>query len=218
MSVKRYITRILLWLGLLIGLFFGIVLFCNLWIKNTTKHQVINNIEEMPEHDIGLVLGTTRRLRGGYKNPYFYNRIEAAFQLYQAGKVKHLIVSGDNRYLTYNEPVDMKKALMERGIPEESITLDYAGFRTLDSVVRCWAVFQQKKFTIISQQFHNYRALYIANYYELETVAFSAQEVRTGATKMIMREWLARCKAVLDLYILKKKPKFLGKKIDVRIK
>ena len=122
-----------------------------------------NTINKLPQNDVALVLGTSKYTVNGYQNPYFYYRIEAAAKLYQAKKVKHILVSGDNRLKSYNEPKEMQQALEKRGIPTKAITLDYAGFRTLDSVVRSKEVFGQKRITIVSQKFHNHRALFIAN-------------------------------------------------------
>lgn len=112
----------------------------------------------------------------------------------------------------------MQAALLERGVPESAITLDYAGFRTLDSVVRSKAVFGQQKITIISQKFHNQRALFIANRRGVTAVGYNAKDVsfRLGI-KIRLREYLARCKAILDIIILNKQPKFLGEKITITI-
>ena len=123
---------------------------------------------------------------------------------------------GDNGNRGYNEPEDMKQALLEKGVPEKAMTLDYAGFRTLDSVVRCKEVFQQTDFIIVSQAFHNHRALFIARQKGMAAVAFNARSVGgASGLKLNLREYLARTKAVLDLYFLKKNPRFLGEKIDI---
>jgi SanA protein len=193
------------------------VIACNVWVVESTKTQIYDSLSEVPANDVALVLGTTSRTRAGFPNPYFTNRIEAAYRLYKQGKVKHLILSGDNSEIYYNEPLQMKKALLAKGVPDSVITLDYAGFRTLDSVVRCSKIFQQSRFTIISQRFHNYRALFIANHYGLETVAFEAVNSPVHTRRIIVRECLARCMAVFDLYFLKKGPKFLGDQIEIHI-
>ena len=203
------------WLALVAVLILLFCILCNQWVASATRSKMTHTIAELPNNSVGLVLGTSRYGPGGYTNLYFAHRIEAAWQLYKAGKIKHFILSGDNSRVSYNEPIEMQKALIEKGVPPEAITLDYAGFRTLDSVVRCKEVFQQHKFTIISQKFHNHRALFIARYYGLDAVAFNAKAVAYNAKRMYIREMLARCKAVLDLYILHKKPKFLGEKIDI---
>lgn len=163
------------------------------------------------------MLGTSRYTKRGFENPYFANRIKAAVQLYKKGKIKHILVSGDNRLKEYNEPRFMLNALLKEGIPESAITMDFAGFRTLDSIVRCREVFGQQKTTIISQKFHNQRALFLANHRKLDAVGFNAQDVPLAwSWKVRFREYLARCKAVLDL-IVNKQPKFLGERVPIDI-
>jgi len=191
---------------------------CNYWVEKSTANQIYNNINKLPQNDIALVLGTSKYTANGYQNPYFYYRIEAAVKLYQAKKVKHILVSGDNRLKSYNEPKQMQQALEKMGIPTTAITSDYAGFRTLDSVVRSKEVFGQKRITIVSQKFHNHRALFIANNKEVDAIAYNAQDIdiRFGL-KTMLREYLARCKAILDIIVLNKQPKFLGKKIHINI-
>lgn len=200
----------------LIGLF--LIFILNIWVEKSTQKQVFQQIDDLPNHDVALVLGTIKLIRHRYRNPYFYNRIDAAAELYKKGKVKHFILSGDNHREGYNEPEDMMEALIKKGVPSSAITLDYAGFRTLDSVVRCQAIFQQKKVTVISQKFHNHRALFIANKKGLEAVAYNAEEVfRSPWSKVKLREYLARLAVVLDLYIWNRQPKFYGEKIDIKL-
>jgi len=193
------------------------ILFGNLWVVQRSKTIVYNSIEELPDKQVGLVLGTSNRLVNGNTNLFFKYRVEAAAELFKQQKIQHIIVSGDNNLHSYNEPRKMYQALVKLGIPDNCITLDYAGFRTLDSVVRCKEVFQQSDFTIISQEFHNYRAAYIARYFGVNAVAYNAKEVISQTRRSYNREYLARLKALLDLHILKTKPKFLGEKIDIPI-
>lgn len=214
------LLRIKKWLiiaGVLFLLLLLFILVCNFWVEQNTNGQTFDEIKKIPKNDVALVLGTSKYTTQGYKNLYFSNRIEATAQLYKNGKVKHILVSGDNSVKEYNEPKQMKAALIKKGIPESAISLDYAGFRTLDSVVRCKEIFGQQKMTIVSQEFHNQRALFIANYKGIEAVAFNAKDVtlRYGL-KTMLREYLARCKAIIDIFI-NKQPKFLGKKIDLNI-
>jgi SanA protein len=109
---------------------------------------------------VGLVLGTSQYLKNGYLNWYFKYRIEATVELYKKGKIDFILVSGDNSHKNYDEPTAFKNELIKRGIPADQIYLDYAGFRTLDSVVRAKEIFGQTSITIISQKFHNERAIY----------------------------------------------------------
>ncbi len=193
----------------------GVVL-CNLAVKFGSTSRIFNSIEKLPDNKAGLVLGTSKYRMDGSENLFFKYRIQAAAQLYKAGKIEVIIVSGDNRVANYNEPREMRRELVKLGIPAHKIHLDYAGFRTLDSVVRCKEVFGQQKFTIISQQFHNERALFIAKRKDIDAVAFNAKDVNLqSGFKTKLREVFARVKVVIDLYVLKKQPKFLGEEIGI---
>ena len=216
---KRPLWRKLLGFALL-SLFLGVALLfgLNLWVVQSTGKWVYEDVANLPVHPVGVVLGTSNRLRSGNPNPFFNNRMEAAALLYEQGKVHHLLVSGDNRTHGYNEPEKMRQSLISLGVPQADITLDYAGLRTLDSIVRAKEVFEQQKFTIISQENHLYRAVFIARYYDIEAVAFAAKPVpvRQGF-RVAMREVLARVKAVLDLYILNTQPRHLGEPESIEI-
>ncbi|MEM6696956.1 MAG: ElyC/SanA/YdcF family protein, partial [Bacteroidota bacterium] len=113
--------------------------------KITAKDRLYKAVEEIPEHRVGLLLGTSQKLADGRTNLYYAYRIQAAADLYKAGKIEFILASGDNSVKSYDEPSDMKADLMAKGIPESKIYLDYAGFRTLDSVVRAKAIFGQQK-------------------------------------------------------------------------
>lgn len=163
----------------------------------------------------GCCSGTSRTVRSGRPNAYFYNRVDAAAALYHAGKVEYLVISGDNGRKGYNEPQDMKEALVGRGVPAEAIYLDYAGFRTYDSVVRMEKVFGQESFTVISQEFHNRRAVYIAQALGLDAVGYNAADVAAyGGMKTRLREKLARVRMFMDLWT-GKNPKFLGEPVEI---
>ena len=187
------------------------VLSCDIWVRLRARNYLYDSLSEIPANHVGLVLGTSKRVKSGGINLFFQYRIKAAAQLYHAGKVRHFILSGDNRLKSYNEAQDMKEALVSQGVPDSVITLDYAGFRTLDSIIRSKEVFGQQRITIISQKFHNQRALFIARAKGLDAIAFNAQSVRRSYAPMTyIREYLARVNAVLDVYILHTQPHFLG--------
>jgi SanA protein len=206
-------------IGLVMSILLSImVIACNLWINIQTHDRLYANVSEIPAKKVALLLGTVKWIRKGQVNRYFKYRIEAAVALYQAGKIQHIIASGDNRTRFYNEPREMKKSLIEQGIPSQAITLDYAGFRTLDSVVRCKEIFSQDDIIIISQPFHNKRALFISDFYGIKAIGFNAQSIPFRIDmKTRVREYFARLKAVLDLYILRTQPKFLGEKVHLPV-
>jgi len=195
-----------------------IVVASNLWVVRSTKSLVLTDYKLLPDSGVALVLGTSHRLVNGSPNPFFHNRMATAAELYKEGKIVHFIVSGDNRTKYYNEPIEMQKALIRLGVPAEAITLDYAGLRTLDSIVRCKEIFGQTNITIITQPFHSYRALFISRYYHVDAVALVANEPnQEDALRVYVREYLARTKAILDLYILGTSPRHLGDKEPIGI-
>ena len=174
------------------------------------------SIDRIPDYSTGLLLGTSKHVVGGGRNLYFEYRIQAAVDLFQSGKVKNLIVSGDNGTKEYNEPQQMKNVLVERGIPEDKIYLDYAGFRTFDSVVRAKEIFGQEKIIVISQKFQNERAIFIAQKKGIEAFGYNAKDVNSYAGfKTNIREYFARVKVFIDL-LLNAKPKFLGEKVIIQ--
>ena len=197
----------------------GMIIFlCHWRIEQYAKTKVFESIEKIPYNRVGLILGTSKYVRSGQLNLYFLFRIEAAVLLYKHKKISFIIVSGDNRTTYYNEPKDMRNELIKRGVPRKLIFMDYAGLRTLDSVVRSKKIFSQQKITIISQRFHNKRAVYIASKYNIQAIGFNARDVTDlqHGLKVKFRELLARVRVFIDLYILGTKPRFLGKKILIK--
>jgi SanA protein len=193
---------------------FTVILADNI-IKSTSKNFLYSDITEIPENKVGLVLGTSKYLSNGQINFYYKYRIDAAVELYKAGKIKYIVVSGDNSRKTYDEPTQMKSDLVAAGVPENVIYLDYAGFRTWDSVVRMKEIFSQSNFTLISQRFHNERAIYLAHRYGLNVVGFNAKDVeKYYGFKTNQREKFARVKVFIDFFT-NKQPKFLGEKIEI---
>ncbi|OFY85585.1 MAG: hypothetical protein A3F72_10485 [Bacteroidetes bacterium RIFCSPLOWO2_12_FULL_35_15] len=209
--------QILKWSSLLLFLISISVFLSNYWIIKSTKKQLYTDVNLIPKNDVAILLGASKTLRNGHENLFFKYRIQAAAALYKTGKIKHIIVSGDNHKKEYDEATDMRDALIEQGVPDSCITLDYAGFRTLDSMVRGLKVFGQKDVTVISQAFHNQRAVFIGNYYDMNVVAFNAKDVPDSfSLKVRIREYFAKFKAVLDLYVLHKQPHFLGAEVKIK--
>ncbi|KIA89393.1 SanA/YdcF family protein [Kaistella jeonii] len=197
---------------LIVGIF---TYWCNFTIDSETEDQVTSNLGNLPKEKTGLLLGTSKTLASGKPNAYFFNRITAAVELYKAGKIKNIIVSGDNSQKNYNEPEDMKIELIKQGIPAEKIFEDFAGFRTLDSVVRAKEIFGQQSFIIISQRFHNERAVYLAQKNGIEAFGYNAEDVNQYAgLKTNLREYLARVKVFWD-FLFGVEPKFGGEKITI---
>lgn len=196
---------------LLIGLF---VLFCNWWVLLSTQSRVYDSIDEVKNNTIGLVLGTSKKVAPDSPNPHFENRMAAAAELYQEGKVRVLLVSGDGASKYYNEPRDMTAKLVGLGVEPQAIRSDNSGLRTLDSIIRAEKVYQLEKITIISDGFHVYRALFIARHAGLDAVAFCSTPVDLKHSfKARLREYLARVLVVLDLYVFDTQPEILGEPV-----
>lgn len=190
--------------------------YANIRVEAAVSDRIYVDVESVPHNRVALLLGTNPLNRWGRPNSYFTNRINTAAELFHAGKVDFIIASGDNHTKLYDEPTAMRDSLMAHGVPEGRIILDFAGFRTLDSVVRAKEIFGCDSLTVISQADHNARALYIAESNGIEAVAVSAP-LRAGRWvrfRLTLREWLARDKMMLDLWF-GKQPHFLGEKIGI---
>lgn len=213
---KSVVKKIFLILLIMFTLLLILVFVTYYWIESSTENYVYSEISSIPHNKVGLLLGTSKYLESGNFNIYFRNRILATANLFQSKKVDYIVISGDNSKKNYNEPLDMKNELLSYGIPDSIIFLDYAGFRTYDSVIRLCKIFGQNKFTIISQEFQNKRAIFIAKHYDLQAIAFNAQDVSFYVgLKTQIRERFARIKLFLDL-IFDPDPKFLGDPIYIK--
>lgn len=190
-----------------------LVLIMNFYVEQKTKDYIYDDVNNIPKNEVGLLLGTSKYLTSGIENLYYTYRIQAAVELYENKKIDIIIVSGDNSTKEYNEPAMMMNDLVEKGVKKEDIVLDYAGFRTLDSVVRSKEIFEQNKITIISQKFHNERAIFIAKIKDINAIGYNAKDVNIRyGFKTQVREYLARVKMFFDIAV-NKQPKFLGEKI-----
>nr|WP_321230264.1 ElyC/SanA/YdcF family protein [uncultured Psychroserpens sp.] len=209
--MKKLKILLLLAIFILMGL-----MMTNYMINSQAEDYIYDSVEDIPENKVGLLLGTSKFLSNGNINLYYTYRINATVELYNAKKIEFVLISGDNGSSSYDEPTTFKDDLIALGIPEDKIFLDYAGFRTLDSVIRSKEIFGQSSITIISQQFHNERAIYLAKHNNIKAVAFNAQDVsgRYGL-KVQLREYLARAKASIDI-LFNVEPKFLGDKIEIK--
>jgi SanA protein len=142
--------------------------------------------------------------------------MKAAARLYDKKIISRIILSGDNRENNYNEPRQMKKALLALGLPDSSLVLDYAGLRTFDSMVRCKEIFGQDSVIVVSQEFHNARAIFIGRKQGMKVFGYNADKVTTqNTTAMRLREFFSRIKCVLDLYLLDTRPRHLGERINI---
>jgi SanA protein len=184
-------------------------------VEQIAAGRVYDDLDALPHREVAVVLGTSKYSRGRL-NSFYVGRIRAAAELYHAGKVNGILVSGDNGTAEYNEPGDMRADLIALGVPAEHITADYAGFRTLDSIYRAGDVFGLDSYIVVSQPFHIERALYLADQRGHDAVGYGARGPQgVHFQRNRAREVLARAKAVLDVEILHIGPKFLGEPVYV---
>ena len=167
----------------------------------------------MPFRPYGVVLGTSKYVAPNTPNWFYNNRLAAAKTLYDSKKIDYLLLSGDNRTPYYNEPRAMARDLEKMGISKHVLFPDYAGFRTLDSIIRAKEVFKAEPMTIITQRFHCERALFIAQYHNIDAICFAAVDPDIY-TLTRLREILARFLMLWELFI-EKQPHFLGEPIPL---
>ena len=184
------------------------------WISWKTAPYIYENVSQLPHREVGVVLGTSKYYRTGELNQYYLYRIQGALNAYNSGKVNYLLLSGDNALQSYNEPRTMRKDLIRAGVDPANIVLDYAGFRTLDSIVRTRKVFDTNDFTIITQRFHCERALFIAMHQGIEAQCYAVPSPK-NMMGIRVREVAARIAALADLYIFKSEPRYLGPLIPI---
>lgn len=209
----KKITLIIQLLSICLGL---IPLSGLVYIYSSTRKNIYSDVDKLPYNKVGLIPGCNKYVSTGVINRYYTERINAGAKLYSKGKIDYILVSGDNAHASYDEPRVMMKSLVEAGVPKEKIYADYAGFRTLDTIIRAKEVFQQNKVTFISQQFHNQRGVFIGKSKGIEVIGYNAGSVAFKyGFKTEIREIFAKIKMLLDLYITDKEPKFLGDKITI---
>ena len=212
MKAFKFIIKI----AILLGLLYLWVNYNNDKMAKEASSLLYSDISKIPAKNVALVLGTTKFLKGGKRNYFYKYRIDATVALFNAKKIRAIVVSGDNGSKNYDEPTTMHDDLVARGIPSKYITIDYAGFRTLDSIVRAEAIFDLKDYIIVSQQFHLERAIYLAHAKGQKVIGFIAKDFKNTiwAKRMEHRELLARAKAFFDVH-LGVEPRFYGEKVKV---
>ncbi len=185
------------------------------WISRMARARCFAEVDAIPHRKVGVVLGTSKYVAVGRENHHYRNRIEAAGRLFKAGRVEYLLVSGDYSK-NYDEPGTMRDDLVRLGVPADRIYLDRSGVRTLDSVVRAGEIYGQREFTVISQRFHNERAIFIGSRRGLDVVGFDAPDVGfVHGLRASIRERFARLIAVLDVTVLHRRPRNLGAPVAI---
>lgn len=212
------LKRLLGWSAAILLVSVAVLLGCDFYVSQITRPYIYSVIDELPEQPVAVVLGTSKYYAGKI-NPFYKTRIEAAAQLYRAKKVRAVVASGDNATRQYNEPRMLRKDLIASGVPADLVTMDFAGFRTLDSIVRAKEVFKLNSFVVVSQRFQVERALYIARAHKINAIGFVADNPPYFGWRwrVRLREVFARFLAVLDVTVLDTMPKFLGPSVNVNI-
>ena len=212
---KQFLRRSIYFLLFLFSMVIVVIHNADSTIRKASEEKCYTEIDSIPQNKVALLLGTSKTLKNGQSNLYFKYRVEAAVALFKAKKIDFILISGDNSRQDYDEPTDMKEALVDMGVPSDKIYLDYAGFRTLDSIIRAKEIFSLTELTIISQAFHNQRAIYLAQKYGIKAIGFNAKDVdKYSGFKTQVREYFARVKVFWDL-TFGVQPKFLGEIIEI---
>lgn len=204
MKIRLLMLRLGLWGAMACTV---IAVVCDAIVRLRAGGRCFDDAERVPHNKMGLVLGTSPLAPDGGANMYFVYRVEAAARLYKMGKVDWLLLSGDRSGEDYDEPQAMHDALIAHGVPAESIVLDKSGFRTLNSIVHTNKVYGQSSVTIISQRFHNQRAVFLALCNGVDAVAYNAEDVVkwNKYLKIHGREYLARVRMFVDLIMRREK-------------
>ncbi len=210
----RIFKRVFFGLFIIILLVMATALGLDRWISWRTAPFIYEDVASLPHRQVGVVLGTAKYYRTGVINQYYLYRIQGALNAYNSGKVNYLLLSGDNALQSYNEPMTMRRDLIKAGVDPSDIVLDYAGFRTLDSIVRTRKVFDTNDFIIITQRFHCERALYIAQHLGIQAQCYAVPSPK-NMLSVRFREVGARLGALADLYLMKREPRFLGPLVPI---
>ncbi len=199
-NITRAFARLIGLIALTPIAIFSLILACDIAISNNSSGRIYDNIDDIPFNETCVVLGTTpysKNMKSG--NPYFNNRMNATAELYKNGKIKRIIVSGDSSK-NYDETKKMHEALVKRGIPKKDIIKDTKGKNTIKSIKEVKRRFKLDEFTIVSQKFHNERALFIADHYKLKAIGYNADDMNIKkGYRVYFREKLARIKVFIDI-------------------
>lgn len=208
--VRRVLKRTVIWVVSLLAIAIGIPIAASLYVNNSTNDLVFN-VNSAPACKVALVLGTSRRTTKRQMNDYYVARMRTAAELYAAGKVQYLLVSGDNGTLEYNEPDSMRRDLLAMGVPENRIALDFAGFDTFDSMIRAQKVWGVDTMLVVSQDFQVRRAVYIAQHRGIVASGVVAVDPFSNTIALTqLREIFARVKMLIEVHVLHTQPRFLG--------
>ncbi|MDP0588774.1 MAG: ElyC/SanA/YdcF family protein [Candidatus Endonucleobacter bathymodioli] len=207
----KTMTKFLAVIAICVLLFVAIA---NILVTSTTDTYLYSDVKTIPHNKVAILLGTSKYARNGGLNDHYRLRINAAYELFSEGKIDYILISG-SRTLYYDEPSTIRSDLLQMGIPSNIMYRDYGGFRTIDSIIRAKNIFGLTQFTIISQGYHNNRALYIALNQGINAIAFNAGSGSNSNIKNKVREIMARVLAIIELHIMPIKTKQIPPTIHI---
>lgn len=218
-KIRGYRTRSLIWFlapTVVIGVLAGLaVLAPNLIIPLSARGHTVSWPEDAPRAQVAIVLGA-RVYPNGTPSPMLADRLQTGVNLYKLGKVDKLLLSGDHGQTTYDEVNVMLEYVLERGVPEEDVFTDHAGFSTYDTMYRARDVFKVTTALVVTQKFHLARAVYTARAMGLDATGVQADIQPYGdERRFAMRDWLARVKAFFQLHVTRPGPRYLGPAIPI---
>lgn len=207
--------KVIKYIVIVIAIILIIVLGINFYVKISTKNQIINENDYTKLSDVDCIIVLGAGIWGDKPSPMLEDRLLEGIKLYNNNISSKIIMSGDHGREEYDEVNIMKNYAIEKGVPSENIFMDHAGFSTYESIYRAKEIFEAKKVIIVTQKYHLYRALYIANQLGIEAYGVGADPRQyVGATYRELREILARDKDFVKC-IFKPEPTYLGETIPV---
>ena len=207
--MKKYL-KIALYLAI-IGLV--AIISVNYYVKSSTKKNIYYSIKKFPKNDVGIIFGAG--INGDQPSKYLKDRLDAGIALYKANRINKILLSGDNGRDEYDELTVMKNYCFNHGVDTTKIFIDYAGFDTYSTVYRAKHIFNIKKATLISQEYHLNRAIYIGQKLGIKSVGYSANNGEyLGYKYVTFREYGSIFKSFFDV-LRNREPRFLGNPIDI---
>lgn len=209
--MRRFFKRLFVTLFLLGAVSTAILIAFNVWLHGAYANRVYASINDLPHDEqprIAIVFGAGLT-RSGEPTPALYDRVATAADLYRRGLVYKLLLTGDNRYVTYNEPEAMRRTAERLGVPNEDLVLDYAGRRTYDSCYRAREIFGVDRAILVTQAFHLDRALYLCHSFGIDSIGVVADRrnyTQTSQTWWSLREAAATLEAWLDVNVTRPTP------------
>ncbi len=212
---RRRVRRAAVAAGLIVAAAAAFVAGANAYVLRVGREGTYARVEDVPPRAVAIVLGA-RIFRDGTPSPVLEDRLATALDLYRMGKVRRILVTGDNGTNQYDEVTVMQRWLLARGVPAAAVQRDHAGFRTLDSMARAAQVFRVRHAVVCTQRFHLARSMFLARRYGLDAVGAEAdRRPYQKALRDAVREVAARAVAVSDVFITRRRPRFLGEQIPL---